>query len=315
MKPAPLGYLSAETTDEALAALHEHGAEARILAGGQSLVAMLNMRLARPAVLVDVMRIAALASVAKSADSIIIPAAVRQAALLARPSLPDEVPLLAAALPWVGHYQTRARGTICGSVAHADPSAEIPLCLVALQGEIRLRSKRARRSVPAEAFFAGMMLTDKHDDEMIESVAIPTRRLGTGYAFAELGRRHGDFAIVACAGVVDATRMRQAFANLLDNALKYTSDGGNVRLTCAVESGCVNVRVRDTGMGIPPNEQPRIWERLYRGDKSRSQRGLGLGLSLVKAIVEAHYGKVEVRSESGRGAEFTVWLPKTVPVV
>ena len=216
MKPAPLGYLSAETTDEALAALHEHGAEARILAGGQSLVAMLNMRLARPAVLVDVMRIAALASVAKSADSIIIPAAVRQAALLARPSLPDEVPLLAAALPWVGHYQTRARGTICGSVAHADPSAEIPLCLVALQGEIRLRSKRARRAVPAEAFFAGMMLTDKHDDEMIESVAIPTRRPNTGYAFAEIGRRHGDFAIVACAGVVDATRMRLAIGGVAD---------------------------------------------------------------------------------------------------
>ena len=216
MKPAPLGYLSAETTDEALAALHEHGAEARILAGGQSLVAMLNMRLARPAVLVDVMRIAALASVAKSADSIIIPAAVRQAALLARPSLPDEVPLLAAALPWGGHYQTRARGTICGSVAHADPSAEIPLCLVALQGEIRLRSKRARRAVPAEAFFAGMMLTDKHDDEMIESVAIPTRRPNTGYAFAEIGRRHGDFAIVACAGVVDATRMRLAIGGVAD---------------------------------------------------------------------------------------------------
>jgi signal transduction histidine kinase len=87
-----------------------------------------------------------------------------------------------------------------------------------------------------------------------------------------------------CEAVVDATRMRQAFANLLDNALKYTTEGGNVRLFCAVESGRVTVRVRDTGMGIPPNEQPRIWERLYRGDKSRSQRGLGLGLSLVKAI-------------------------------
>ena len=117
----------------------------------------------------------------------------------------------------------------------------------------------------------------------------------------------------SCDALVDATRMRQAFANLLDNALKYTSDSGNVRLTCAVESGCVNVRVRDTGMGIPPNEQPRIWERLYRGDKSRSQRGLGLGLSLVKAIVEAHHGTISVQSQPGEGSEFIVRIPQSGP--
>jgi signal transduction histidine kinase len=105
--------------------------------------------------------------------------------------------------------------------------------------------------------------------------------------------------------------MRQAFANLLDNALKYTPDGGNVRLTCAVESADVTVRVRDNGIGIPPDEQPRIWERLYRGDKSRSQRGLGLGLSLVKAIVEAHHGKVSVQSKPGEGSEFIVNIPQS----
>lgn len=116
-----------------------------------------------------------------------------------------------------------------------------------------------------------------------------------------------------CDAVVDATRMRQAIANLLDNALKYTPEGGNVRLSCAVESGRVIVRVRDTGMGIPPDEQPRIWERLYRGDKSRSQRGLGLGLSLVKAIVEAHRGEVSVRSQPGQGSEFSIALPQFGP--
>jgi len=115
-----------------------------------------------------------------------------------------------------------------------------------------------------------------------------------------------------CEAVVDATRMRQAFANLLDNALKYTPEGGNVRLSCAVECGRVTVKVRDTGMGIPPNEQPRIWERLYRGDKSRSQRGLGLGLSLVKAIIEAHHGAVSVQSRPGEGSEFVVNLPQSV---
>jgi signal transduction histidine kinase len=113
-----------------------------------------------------------------------------------------------------------------------------------------------------------------------------------------------------CDAVVDATRMRQVFANLLDNALKYTSEGGKVSLACAVESGGVIVRVRDSGMGIPPDEQPRIWERLYRGDKSRSQRGLGLGLSLVKAIVEAHRGTVLVQSLPGEGSEFVVHIPQ-----
>jgi signal transduction histidine kinase len=103
--------------------------------------------------------------------------------------------------------------------------------------------------------------------------------------------------------------MRQAFANLLDNALKYTPEGGTVRLSCAVEAGRVTVRVRDTGMGIPSNEQSRIWERLYRGDKSRSQRGLGLGLSLVKAIVEAHHAEVSVQSQLGQGSEFIVSIP------
>ena len=111
-----------------------------------------------------------------------------------------------------------------------------------------------------------------------------------------------------CEALVDATRMRQALANLLDNALKYTPAGGQVWLACTVESGRVTVRVRDNGMGIPADEQPRIWERLYRGDKSRSQRGLGLGLSLVKAIVEAHHGEVTVQSRPGEGAEFVVRL-------
>ena len=216
MKPAAFDYIRAETVDEITSALHEHGGEARVIAGGQSLVAMLNMRLAKPAVLVDVMRVKALATISVEANSIVIPAGVRQTATMARPSLKDEVPLLAAALPWVGHLQTRSRGTICGSVAHADPSAEIPLCLVALEGEVRLRARRKTRRIPAEAFFTGMMATDKGDNEWIEAVAFPKRRPGTGYAFAEVARRHGDFAIVACAAVVDPQRMRLAVAGVAD---------------------------------------------------------------------------------------------------
>jgi signal transduction histidine kinase len=112
-----------------------------------------------------------------------------------------------------------------------------------------------------------------------------------------------------CTAAVDPVRMRQVFANLLDNALKYTADGGTVRVTCRSEQLRVLVEFSDSGMGISNDEQPRIWARLYRGDKSRTQRGLGLGLSLVKAIVEAHDGTVSVRSELGAGSVFTVALP------
>jgi signal transduction histidine kinase len=113
----------------------------------------------------------------------------------------------------------------------------------------------------------------------------------------------------SCEASVDANRIRQAFANLLDNALKYTPEGGAVTISAACRAGDAVVRFRDTGIGIPEHEQDKIWERLYRGDKSRSQRGLGLGLSVVKAVIEAHKGKATVNSKVGQGSEFTVLLP------
>ena len=117
----------------------------------------------------------------------------------------------------------------------------------------------------------------------------------------------------SCQACVDANRIRQAFANLLDNALKYTTEGGTVTISAACRAGDAVVRFRDTGEGIPENEQDKIWDRLYRGDKSRSQRGLGLGLSVVKAVIEAHRGKATVHSEAGHGSEFTVLLPIQSP--
>jgi len=118
-----------------------------------------------------------------------------------------------------------------------------------------------------------------------------------------------------CEANVDPARMRQVFANLLDNALKYTHTGGRVSISAVQSPIEVVVRVQDNGMGIPANEQPKIWDRLYRGDKSRSQRGLGLGLSVVKAIVEAHTGHVEVTSEPDQGSEFIVHLPAAERIV
>ena len=216
MKPAAFDYVRAESVDEALDVLAQEGADARILAGGQTLVPMLSMRMARPHVVIDIMGLPELAGIEVADGAIRVAAAVRQHALERYAGLAAQQPLLAAALPWIGHAQTRSRGTVCGSVAHADPSAELPLVLIALGGEIELRSKRGRRAVAAEDFFVGMMSTGCNEDEMIEAVRFPLARAGAGYAFREIGRRHGDFAIVACAAVVDGEAARLTVGGVAD---------------------------------------------------------------------------------------------------
>lgn len=214
MKSAPFDYARPETLDEALSLLAEAGDEGRVLAGGQSLIAMLNMRLARPAVLVDVMRIGALRKIEMKDGALRIGAGVRQHELLSYPDLSTRVPLLAKALPWVGHAQTRARGTVCGSIAHADPSAELPLCLAALGGIVHLRSAKGRRDVKARDFFAGMMVTALQPGEMIEAVSFPAS--SSVCAFREVGRRHGDFAIVALAAMKTGDGLRLAVGGVDD---------------------------------------------------------------------------------------------------
>jgi 2-furoyl-CoA dehydrogenase FAD binding subunit len=216
MKPAPFDYLRATSTTEALAALHHAGADAHVLAGGQSLLPMLNMRLARPRLLVDIMHLPDWQHVTDDGQTLRIGAGVRQITIERRPDLAQRQPLLAAAIARLGHTQTRSRGTICGSVAHADPSAELPLILVALGGTIHLRSYRRRRNVPADDFFTGMMATGRADNEIIEAISIPTARPSTGYAFREVARRHGDFAIVACAAVADRSNVRLAIGGVAD---------------------------------------------------------------------------------------------------
>jgi 2-furoyl-CoA dehydrogenase FAD binding subunit len=214
MKPAAFDYLRAEHLDEALEVLREDGSDARIIAGGQSLMAMLNMRLAKPRTLIDIMRLQDLARIERKGSTITIGAGVRQAALLAWPDLAASLPLVALALPWTGHVQTRSRGTVCGSIAHADPSAELPLVLQALGGEVHLRNAKKRRRVAAKDFFAGMMATTRADDELIEAVSLSVT--GKRCAFREVARRHGDFAIVACAAVATDSGVRLAVGGVAD---------------------------------------------------------------------------------------------------
>jgi 2-furoyl-CoA dehydrogenase FAD binding subunit len=225
MKPPRLDFVRAATLAEAHAVLAAEGADARIIAGGQTLVPMLSMRLARPRVLVDIMRLGELGRTDASDGHIRVGAAVRQAELLAWPRLADRQPLLAAALPWVGHAQTRNRGTVCGSIAHADPSAELPLVLVALEGSVTLSTRWRRRTVAAAQFFQGLMSTARRDDELISAVSFPVARAGHGYAFCEFGRRHGDFAIVACAAIVTRNSVRLAVGGVADRPVARNWDG------------------------------------------------------------------------------------------
>ena len=197
MKPAAFTYLQPDTVEEAIDALQQHGDEARVLAGGQSLMAMLNLRLTTPAVLIDISRLEPLRSIHLEGGVIEIGAAVTQAELESWPDLAEQAPLIAKAIPWVGHFQTRNRGTVCGSIAHADPSSELPLCLALMEGEVVLRSAQGERRVSAEAFQRGLLQTDRREDELITAVRLPAGVGQAGTAFREIARRHGDFAIVA----------------------------------------------------------------------------------------------------------------------
>ena len=199
MKPAPFDYVRAESVEEAVAALAEYGDEARVLAGGQSLMPMLNMRLVRPEVLVDINGLPELARVEDEGDTVAIGATVTQGDLADWPELVSALPAAAAALPYVGHFQTRNRGTVCGSLCHADPSSELPLCLALLDGEMELRSVRGVRTVSAGEFQRGVLTTAKQPDELAVRARLPRARNGERFAFLEFQHRHGDFAVVAVA--------------------------------------------------------------------------------------------------------------------
>jgi 2-furoyl-CoA dehydrogenase FAD binding subunit len=202
VKPRPFDYAQPDTTAEAIALLAEHGEDARVLAGGQSLLPMLNLRLVDVAVLIDISRIKELDIIRDLGDKIEVGAAITQNKLMAWPELKRKLPLVAAALPWVGHFQTRNKGTVCGSIAHADPSSELPLALAVSGGEVVLRSARGTRVLSASEFQQDMLTTAREPDELIAAVRFPVTA-GQGVGFYEVARRHGDFAIIAVAAAVE----------------------------------------------------------------------------------------------------------------
>ncbi len=199
MKPVAFEYCRPDTLAEALDLLAERREDAVVLAGGMSLGPMLNLRMVRPKTVVDISRVRGIDDVDQYRDRLIIGATLVQADALESDVIGEALPLLVLALPWVGHFQTRNAGTLGGSVAHADPSAEIPLCLVTSGAAVVLRSRRRERRVPAREFFTGPLSTVRQPDELLVALDWPRAPADAGHAFEEIAQRHGDFAIAAAA--------------------------------------------------------------------------------------------------------------------
>ena len=212
MKPPKFDYHAPASLDEAVGLLQRYGGDAKILAGGQSLMPLLNFRLSRPAALVDLNRIASLAYIREENGQVRLGAMTRQRTIEFSPVIARRLPLLSEATKWVGHLPIRTRGTIGGSIAHADPSAEYPAVLTALEGEVVARGPKGERVVKAKDLFLTYLTTSLESDEVLAEIRLPVMPMGAGFALEEFARRHGDFAIVAIAALVvrDAARCKQA---------------------------------------------------------------------------------------------------------
>ncbi|MGW1094577.1 FAD binding domain-containing protein [Streptomyces sp. NPDC002455] len=235
MKPTPFDYTAPRTLAEAVALLGDPARDAKVVAGGQSLIPMLNMRLARPELLVDITRIEELAHLTVDASGALrIGAAVRQARAAADPAVRHGWPLLAAAISHIGHPQIRGRGTVCGSLAHHDPAAELPTAARALDARFVITGPGGSRTVPAEDFFVATFSTAIDDDELLAEVILPPPPMGQGWAFEELTRRHGDFATVGVAVLLE----RDSATGLVRTARVVFSGAGPVpvRLSAAEDA-------------------------------------------------------------------------------
>ncbi|TAJ98495.1 xanthine dehydrogenase family protein subunit M [bacterium] len=245
MKPAPFEYLAPLELEETLELLQRYGEDAKVLAGGQSLMPLMNLRLARPKVIIDINRLSRLSSISAAANGgLVIGALTRQRAIERAAMVKERNPLLAATMPLIGHFQIRNRGTVGGSLAHADPAAELPAVSAVLGAEFVLQSARRERVVQAEDFFVDTMTTAIQPDELLTEIRLPGWRPGLGWAIDELSRRRGDFAMVGVAVLVQM-------------------DGSEA---------CQDARVALFGVGGKPVRMPRA-EGMLRG-KALDQKTL-----------------------------------------
>lgn len=241
MKPAPFAYDAPNDTEQALELLATHGDEAKVLAGGQSLIPLLNFRLARPTCLVDISRISALSYIEPRGTSLLIGATTSQATLEGSALVAHGWPLLIEAVRQVAHPQIRTLGTVGGSVAHADPAAELPAAFTTLDAQFHVRSAYGTRTVAAREFFAGYFTTVLEPEELMVAIEVPAMPAGTGHAFVEFARRAGDFALGGAAALVTLD------ARGLCSSVSLTLLGA--------ESPWRSPGVQETLVGGPPNEQ------------------------------------------------------------
>ncbi|MHB8466837.1 MAG: FAD binding domain-containing protein [Acidimicrobiales bacterium] len=235
MKPGRFEYHAPESLDEALELLAEYGDEAKVLAGGQSLVPLLSMRLARPSHVIDINGVPGLDAIQDRGDDIVMGAAVRERVAERSALVNDKLPILADALPLIGHVAIRNRGTIGGSLAHADASAELPAVAVLTDAQMVVRSIRGERVVASQDFFDGHFTTTMSDDECLVEVRVPAGRPDAGWSCAEVARRHGDFALVGAAAMValsDDGRIDEARVSLFgvaDRAIRVEKTEASLR--------------------------------------------------------------------------------------
>jgi carbon-monoxide dehydrogenase medium subunit len=270
MKARAFLYRRPRDIDEAVALLGDHAGDAQVLAGGQSLIPTLNMRLSSPGMLVDINRIDTLRCIEDRGATIRIGALVRHADVLESEVIARRLPLVAMAIPHVAHMAVRNRGTTCGSLALADPSAEMPAAAVALNADIVLRRRGATRAVPARDFFQGLYQTGRTDDELITEVIIPTMRPDEVFGFAELSRRHGDFAIV---GVAARGRKSQNCLAQLDVVIFGSEPTPLLSPSAAkltIDAGLSDAAWSDVAHGIAKDMDP-IDNQQGRGDTKRRQ--------------------------------------------
>lgn len=256
MKPAPFAYYAPETAEEALALLAEHGAEARPLAGGQSLVPLINMRMAQPSVLIDLNRCAGLDTLDDAGDWLVFGPMVRQRTLETSSAVRRACPLAAEAMPHMGHATIRNRGTVGGSLSHADPSAELPGVAVALEAEFVAEGPNGRRTLLADDFFVAELTTALDSDEMLRQIRVPKAPDGSHAAFAEIGSHFGGLAIIGVAAQV-------------------TEDAGGA---------CGRVAMAATGAGDRPMRLPSA-EAILNGEV--------LSPSVIEAAAEAATNDVD----------------------
>ena len=249
MKPPPFEYFAPRTLEEAITLIGEHGDAGKILAGGQSLVPMLNLRLLRPSCLIDINRVAELAFIESRDQEVVIGAGTRQRAIERSELVREKCPLLYEAMPFIAHFQIRNRGTIGGSLSHADPAAELPTVISALGGKLILRSVRGERTLNAREFYTGYLSTVLEQDEVLTEIRLPFQASGMGWAFLEISRRHGDFALTAVAAGV---RLDQAGHCL------------SARLVLA--------GVNDVPFHYPPAEEALVGTRLTKMDIESASR-------------------------------------------